>query len=120
MYYDSSDDTFHVIGSDGTELIPTPATVPIIKAIRVDCGTIASATPSLVIPVTWDTPFADNNYTLTYGIVILETVPAAASTELIAIGSVELAASGTGFSFAVMNQSSAPHHIIAQFIAIHD
>jgi hypothetical protein len=74
----------------------------------------------LVIPVTWDTPFADNNYTLTYGIVILETVPAAASTELIAIGSVELAASGTGFSFAVMNQSSAPHHIIAQFIAIHD
>lgn len=91
-----------------------------VQTIRVDCGVIASATPSLVIPVLWPVAFADNNYTLTGSVVILETPPAAAATEIICIGSIELAVNGTGFSFVVCNASSGVHHVIANFFAIHD
>jgi hypothetical protein len=90
------------------------------KTIRVDMGTIASATPSLVTSVSWPVAFADNNYTIVGSVVILETPPAGASTEIITVSSIELAASGTGFSFVVCNASSGAHHVIAQFIAVHD
>jgi hypothetical protein len=70
---------------------------PSIKTARIDMGTIASATPSAVTTYTWPTAFADNNYTISGTVVIEETVPAGASTELIVIGSIELTAGGVGF-----------------------
>jgi hypothetical protein len=83
-------------------------------------GTIASATPSLVTAFTWPTPFADNFYTITGSVEILETPPAAAATEIICIGSIQKQAAGAGFNFVVCNASSGVHHVIAQFIAVHD
>lgn len=106
--------------SDGSDQTTAPEAPMVYQTARIDMGTIASATPSLVTTFNWPTPFADNNYTLTGSVVILETPPAAAATEIICVGSIELLASGAGFSFVICNASSGVHHVIAQFIAIHD
>lgn len=91
-----------------------------VQSARVDMGVIASATPSLVTAYLWPTPFADNNYTVTGSVVILETPPASAATAIICVGSIELLANGTGFNFVICNADGLPHHVIAQFMAIHD
>jgi hypothetical protein len=93
---------------------------PVTKTTRVDMGTIASATPSLVTSYTWPTPFADNNYTIAGSVVILETPPAGAATAIVCIGSIELQDGGVGINFVVCNADGVPHHVVAQFIAIHD
>ena len=90
------------------------------KTARVDMGTIASATPSLVTMYTWPTAFADNNYTITGSVVILETPPAGAATAIVCVGSIELLANGTGFNFVICNADGISHHVMAQFIAVHD
>jgi hypothetical protein len=90
------------------------------KTARVDMGTIASATPSLVTTYTWPTAFADNNYTINGSVVILETPPASAATAIVCVGSIELLANGTGFNFVICNADGLSHHVIAQFIAVHD
>ena len=107
--------------SDGTNAAwVTPAGASVTKTARIDMGTIASATPSLVTAFTWPTPFADNNYTITGSVVILETPPAGAATAIVCVGSIELQASGVGFNFVVCNADGLPHHVIANFIAVHD
>lgn len=100
--------------------LPATATAGNIKTARIDMGTIASATPSLVTTYTWPTSFGDNNYTITGSVVILETPPAGAATEIITVSSIELATNGTGFSFVVCNAGGGAHHVIANFIAVHD
>ena len=92
----------------------------ITKTARIDMGTIASATPSLVTTFNWPTAFADNNYTIVGSVVILETPPAGAATAIVCVGSIELLASGTGFNFVICNADGLPHHVIAQFVAVHD
>jgi hypothetical protein len=115
--------TAAVLFADGTTQLtaatPAPPT-PVTNTARVDMGTIASATPSLVTVYMWPTPFADNNYTIIGSVEILETPPAAATTEIICIGSIHKKAAGAGFNFVVCNASSGAHHVIANFIAIHD
>jgi hypothetical protein len=83
-------------------------------------GTLASATPSLVTTYNWPTAFADNNYTVVGSVVIEETPPAGAATAIVCVGSIELLASGAGFNFVICNADGAPHHVIANFIAVHD
>ena len=104
---------------DGTTQPTAPQNIN-YQTARVDLGTIASATPSLVISLPWTTPFADNNYTVTGQVVILETPPAGAATAIVCIGSIELQANGAGINFVVCNADGVPHHVIANFIAIHD
>lgn len=98
----------------------TPAGGGATKTARVDMGTIASATPSLVTTYNWPTAFADNNYTVVGSVVIEETPPAGAATAIVCVGSIELLASGAGFNFVICNADGAPHHVIANFIAVHD
>ena len=104
---------------DGTTQPTAPQNIN-YQTARVDLGTIASATPSLVISLSWTTPFADNNYTVTGQVVILETPPAGAATAIVCIGSIELQANGAGINFVVCNADGVPHHVVANFIAIHD
>jgi len=90
------------------------------KTARIDMGTIASATPSLVTTYNWPAAFADNNYTVVGSVVIEETPPAGAATAIVCVGSIELLAAGAGFNFVICNADGAAHHVVAQFIAIHD
>ena len=106
--------------SDGSDQTTAPEAPLVYQTARVDMGTIASATPSLVTSYTWPTPFADNNYTIAGSVVILETPPAGAATAIVCIGSIELQDGGVGINFVVCNADGVPHHVVAQFIAIHD
>ena len=109
-----------VLSSTGTGVQWVSPSGGVTKTARVDMGTIASATPSLVTTYNWPTSFADNNYTIVGSVVILETPPAGAATAIITVGSIELLANGTGFQFVVCNADGLPHHVFANFVAVHD
>ena len=110
----------NIIGTLEVNGVPVGGGGPVTKSQRVHVGVIASATPSAVTTLTWASPFADNNYTVTASVEIAETPPNGAATEIITVGSMQKSAAGAGVTFVVCNASSGAHDVTVDFIAVHD
>jgi|SRR5665213_1990181 len=87
---------------------------------RISFGTIGSALISLPISIFWDTPFADNNYTVLAQAVIGEATSDGAVTSIINVASVELQAGGVGVIVTAANADSIPHSVVVNLYAVHD
>jgi hypothetical protein len=108
-----------VVFPDST--IQTSAAITgVTKTASVAVGVIASATPSAIITLNWTTPFADNNYSVTNGVIVAETPSDGAATAICCIGMMQYLPVGAGIKFVVCNADGVSHNVTANFIAIHN
>lgn len=102
-----------------TAAVPAPP-APSIQIASVHVGVIASATPSAIITLLWNTPFADNNYSVVGSVVVAETPSDGAATAICCIGMIQLLPDGAGINFVVCNADGVVHDVTACFLASHN